>query len=512
MSKNKNPRLLNRKQSFQYACGFFGLMLPLSTFNAFSYNFVIYVIGLDEFLASIGTFIGLLCFAFGGVIWGYISDNKVPGKLGRRRPFLLYGAPIFAVMFILLWLFPVKCTSPNEVNYGVAIYYWIVCAVFSTLYMMVWSPYLAMLPEISTDEENRIQISSDQGMFNMVATIIGLLLPFILISGVEDPKETLFHENIGGQVLSAQMITLSIIFAIISLTMIYITFFNIKEPIVEECKDENISESQLRPEECEPKKNGLIELFKATFTPFKNRDFTWWSGANFTVNYGMRIPMTIMLGILMYVLDLEGVALILFIILILPFVGGGFFLWNKLSKKWGLKKTYLTVISLLVIFMGSGAIFLVDFGEVLKIILGFLVITILVSCLIALYILPNPIVSKIIDLEIEHIEENEGLEDEDDRYKFSGKYFGANAFMLNLAGAISFLLIGMSLRGGGSKDPFILTILLPVTAIIMIFGVLSASGISLQKREKTNIVTLIKFLLIVIIPIILTLVVVKMLI
>jgi len=470
----EQKRILSVKQSYDYAAGYFGLMLPLATFNSFSYSFVIYVIGLDEFLASIGTSIGLFCMAFGGIIWGYLSDKKKPGRMGKRRPFLLVGAPIFSILFVFFWIFPVKCAYSGEPNITVAIYYWILCAAFCTIYMMVWAPYMAMLPDISNDETNRIQIASKQGLFNMFATVIGLLLPFILMAQVDNPQEQLFYTQPGGQLLINQMIAVSIIFSIATTLTIYLTYFRIKEPITASNLDGIVAAQQ---------KETFSDVLHGFVMPFRNRDFAWWSANNFIFNFGMRIPMTILMGFLTYVLELQGSMFIIFILLVLPFVGAGFVVWNKLTVKWGLKKAFLTVLLLLFSFMLSGSVFLFDLKDPLRFILVLIIIIILVSCLIALFILPNTIVSKIIDLEIKKTIYIKGELSEDEKFQFSGKFFGANALMINLSGAAAFQLIGIVLSGN-KDNPMILSFTLPITGIIMLIAYLFARKISLEDKNN----------------------------
>ncbi|MHA1338482.1 MAG: MFS transporter [Promethearchaeota archaeon] len=468
--KIRSKRSLNKKEQYFYAAGYFGLMLPLSTFNAFFYSYVIYVIGLEELKASIGTFLGILFFAFAGTFWGYLSDKKKPGKMGRRRPFLLWGGPLYTLLFVMLWFLPIDLNSPERPGFGFTIYFWILCIIFCTIYMSVWSPYMSMLPDISEDETNRIEISQKQGIFNMVATVIGLLLPFILLSGVQNPQTELFHDRN----LYNQMILISIIFGILALCTIYMTAFKIKEPIVVSSKDDDKEKSNV----------SLKDMFNSVLQPFKHKHFVFWSGANFFVNLGMRIPMTIITGFLIYVLNLEQEEIVIFIGLLLPFVGMGFVIWSKLAKKWGLKKSYETVLLLLTFFMGFGLVLLIDFPAFLKTVIGFVLMVILVSCLIALFILPNPIVARLIDLQIQDaIEKNGPFKDENEKFKFAGKNYGANALTLNLAGAIAFIILGLFLKGGNGSNPVILTILLPITGIIIFIAYIFARKMQLNPEK-----------------------------
>src|SRR6056297_293390 len=314
---------------------FFWYYVLLTTFNTFSYNYVIYVIGLDPYLASIGTSIGLIFMAFSGPIFGYVSDRIKLTKYGRRRPFLLFGAPLLITFFIGLWIFPIKCDFPGQKNWGVAIYYWIFCVLFCVTYQAIWAPYMAMLPEVSETEENRIAIASSQGLFNLVATVVGLLLPFLLLSGIEDPQNALFYQTEGGQKLMDQMLIVALAFSALCIGALYITFFQIKEPCVE-----GISKEELKEIQCEdtPEKQSIKEVLNDFISPVRNKDFAMWSGTNFIVNFALRLPMTILMAFMTFVLEVEGLTMIYFILGVVPFVGGGFFLWQKFSKKYGLKK------------------------------------------------------------------------------------------------------------------------------------------------------------------------------
>src|SRR6056297_1467795 len=240
---------------------FFWYYVLLTTFNTFSYNYVIYVIGLDPYLASIGTSIGLIFMAFSGPIFGYVSDRIKLTKYGRRRPFLLFGAPLLITFFIGLWIFPIKCDFPGQKDWCVAIYYWIFCVLFCVTYQAIWAPYMAMLPEISETQNNRIAIASSQGLFNLVATVIGLLLPFFLISGVEEPETQLFYQNSGGQALMWQMLVVALIFAGVSAVALLITFKIIQEPCEETTP---LDDSTKSPEECkDPDRKSLKEVMGA---------------------------------------------------------------------------------------------------------------------------------------------------------------------------------------------------------------------------------------------------------
>lgn len=192
--------------------------------------------------------------------------------------------------------------------------------------------------------------------------------------------------------------------------------------------------------------------------------------------------MTIVLPLIEVVLEVQDEQIILFLAIVIPFALGGFILWNKLSSsKLGLIKSLKIDFILLAVFLGLCTLFLIDMSTVLKQIIGLIFVCIIVLALIAFYVIPNPLISKIIDLEICNvIEKNGPFECKDDEFKFSGKFFGVNSFILNIGGAIAYFLLGFILSGR-EEDPFTLTILLPITAIIVGISYLLLNKIKLKE-------------------------------
>src|SRR5512143_3196821 len=79
-----------------------GILQALVAFSALTYYFV-KLRGLDIELAGIVWLIFGLWNAVNDPLLGYISD-RTKSSIGRRLPYIRYGAPIFALAFILLWV------------------------------------------------------------------------------------------------------------------------------------------------------------------------------------------------------------------------------------------------------------------------------------------------------------------------------------------------------------------------------------------------------------------------
>src|SRR5690554_597617 len=110
--------------------------------------------------------IGRVIDAVADPLVAYWSDNSTH-KSGRRIPFIKYGALPLLITFVLIW-FPLIEESSIYNFY----YLSIMMSGFFFFFTVVVAPYLALLPEISTDPDERITISTYQS----VANILGLIM------------------------------------------------------------------------------------------------------------------------------------------------------------------------------------------------------------------------------------------------------------------------------------------------------------------------------------------------
>ena len=131
-------------------------------------------------LASAGAFaaalfVGRLMDAVADPLVGFWSD-RVQTRWGRRKPFILVGGPLLALMFVLVWTPP---TPESSMLNG--LYLAVVASLFFFFFTIVVCPYLAMLPEITPDPTERVRITAWQGGFNVVGAVGGMLLAGYLI-------------------------------------------------------------------------------------------------------------------------------------------------------------------------------------------------------------------------------------------------------------------------------------------------------------------------------------------
>lgn len=108
-----------------------------------------------------------------GLPIGYISDHT-NSSWGRRLPYIIGGAILLPVLFVLLW------TPPHGGGTSTAIYLFGVLIAFNLVYEIHQVPYESLLPELAVGEKERVAISSWKAGFllggNILAGTTGFLI------------------------------------------------------------------------------------------------------------------------------------------------------------------------------------------------------------------------------------------------------------------------------------------------------------------------------------------------
>jgi GPH family glycoside/pentoside/hexuronide:cation symporter len=101
---------------------------------------------------------------------GHWSDT-LKSRWGRRRPFLIFGAPAVAVMAVLLW------TPPGGGSTWLnAAYFLLVTMAFFSAFSLVGIPYDGTLPEMAPESQPRVVLSYWKNVFGLVGVLIGSLV------------------------------------------------------------------------------------------------------------------------------------------------------------------------------------------------------------------------------------------------------------------------------------------------------------------------------------------------
>jgi len=129
------------------------------------------------------TVIGSIWF-FGRIV-DAVSDplisnwsDRLKSKLGRRLPFLFYTALPLAVVMFLLFFEPIF--SGPAVLSGIILA--LLLGLFYFLFTAYAVPYLALIPDLSRNRADRLNLSTSSALFNLVGTAAAMILCGMLLS------------------------------------------------------------------------------------------------------------------------------------------------------------------------------------------------------------------------------------------------------------------------------------------------------------------------------------------
>jgi len=156
-------------KKWTYGMGNFANTVVQQVFNNRIQFFYIDVVGLNAALAGVIWFIFGLWNAVNDPLMGNISD-RTRSKMGRRIPYILFGAIPLGLSFFLLW------TPPRNAAWLTASYFFIFLFLYDTIYTLVIMAYNSLFTELATGLKERSGLAAvREGL-----AVIALLLAFIL--------------------------------------------------------------------------------------------------------------------------------------------------------------------------------------------------------------------------------------------------------------------------------------------------------------------------------------------
>jgi len=434
--------------------------------GVFVFQYYVYTINLNSLLVSIGLTIQLIVAAFFSVLWGVIIDNKKPGKFGKRRPYLFYGLPIWVVTGILLWIPPWYCPKDNSMFWPTAIYFWVVITVKSIAGTSVIIAHASMFPEQSQTEENRKKIASVGTIWQILASILALLVPLAVQSILTDPENVKWWES-SGKIILFYMPLIGATFSIFALFCIILTFFSV---------DESFHETTL---EEETEKVSLNMVFHQMIIPAKDKKYRKFMAMGLFSGISGRIVGLIIIPFLTYVLKFRGTDYFIYVIVSFSCKYGWYFFWKKMRDRQALVKTFSLCMTLSVIASFLELFFLIEILNFeVKIALFVISYGTVLGSMYAFGLFNGPVFSALVYEAAEEIE----TKDLDEAVSaISGAYVGLTTFISTLGPAIASILIGIILMGPNQKSSSILTICLASTGIFYLIALLYLRQIKLEK-------------------------------
>ncbi len=466
MSASVKPRELHGFRLFGYSIGQFGYFLTRLLISVFAFQYYVYTVNLDAILASIGISINLLLNAIALIIFGVIADNKKPGRFGKRRPFMLYGLPIWVTSAILIWIPPWYCPKNNSFFWPTALYFWIMLSLNVTSGSSIISAHLSMMPEQSQTYKNREKIAAWRAFFMITASILALLLPLMIQSILTDPKNVKWWEP-SGKVILFYMPIIGGGFASFGLFSLILTFFSVDESFHKKSTNDNF------------KKLTLMETFRQMTIPAKDKKYRKFMAVSFFNAMASRILGLLVIPFLAFVLSFKGPEFFIYVIVSISSKYAHFFLWKKVLKKYGLLKTYWLCLLLTIIASFLELIFLVEILSFeLEIVLFVITIGTVLGTMYAVNLFTTPLASALI---YEAAEEKNERNLDKEVSNISGSYFGLQSFILALGQSLSTIMIGFILSGANEENPIIITITLASMGIFYFISLLFLRTFKLKK-------------------------------
>ena len=150
-----------------YAAGDIGISISYFTVGFFFLYYLTDIVGMDPYLAGIAFFIGKLWDGVNDPLMGVLCD-RTRSRFGRKRVFVLFGAVPFALSFILLWMIPAYAAA--WVQFILAV---LAMTLYATAYTLVVVPYMALVPILTDDYDERTQITGIRAGLSTLGTILG---------------------------------------------------------------------------------------------------------------------------------------------------------------------------------------------------------------------------------------------------------------------------------------------------------------------------------------------------
>jgi len=285
-----------------YGSGDLGFSLTSTIIAAYFAIFLTDVVGVSARVAAVAIFIGRTWDYINDPLFGYISD-RTRTRWGRRRPFLLFGPIPFAIIFTLMWWKP-----PLQGDISLAVYYAIIYVLYDAAATLIYMPYFALTPELTSDYDERTSITSVRAFFSIAGSLVAFTIPLLIIGSFSP-------ENY------PQVLFMGVLFAIISAIPMYLVFFGTQE----------------RPEFMNQKQPGLIESLRACI---HNRPFIFSAGIYLFTWLAVDILQTILLYFIKYVVDRENQS---DLIMATIFVVGicALPLWTYISRRFNKRLAYI---------------------------------------------------------------------------------------------------------------------------------------------------------------------------
>ena len=315
-------KTLSTGQAIAYGLPNAGLQAIYAISVGFTLLFYINIMGQPPIVVG-GIFAaGLAVYAIMCIISGAIAD-----KIGKIKVMLISG-PIMAVAFIFIWIPPIPDTKFGQIYIPLIIWFIIFSFSFRIMIAAFQSSLLALFPELSTDEKNRVKVSMIGMLMTILGITIGIIGPFILMSNAtqnlsRDDPNLFYKDSPSGRAIYAQIMFFVILTGIAFIILMILMMLIIKEP-----------------KRTNREKTGLKEILKGLSEPLKDKNYRRWLITYFLLWIPFMAFQFLALNIATFVVELRGIEFLISILVGFISTIFSFVIWEKISQKFTLKKTF----------------------------------------------------------------------------------------------------------------------------------------------------------------------------
>ena len=204
------PERLSMRQKLVYGFGDTGFSLTSTIVAAYFAIFLTDVVGVSPAIAAAAIFIGRTWDYINDPLIGHISD-RTRTRWGRRRPFLLFGALPFALVFTLMWWRP-----PLQADWAIAVYYAFVYVLYDAFATLVYMPYFALTPELTSDYDERTSLTSTRMFFSILGSLVAFTVPLMMVGSFQPGS-------------ASKVLVMGLAFGIASALPLWVVFFGTSE-------------------------------------------------------------------------------------------------------------------------------------------------------------------------------------------------------------------------------------------------------------------------------------------
>ncbi|MGI9273242.1 MAG: MFS transporter [Endozoicomonas sp.] len=167
-------KTLSRKELFSYAMGGVGSNMMFHLIGTFLMFFLTDMYGISPMTVGKIFLVTRIIDAFTDPLFGMVTD-MTRSKLGRYRPYLIFGAPFLGLSITMLFWAPDLSTE------GKVVFAYIAYIFYSFTSTVINVPYHGLTPVMTSNyEERTLVVAMKQGL-GIVATMIATALPLLMV-------------------------------------------------------------------------------------------------------------------------------------------------------------------------------------------------------------------------------------------------------------------------------------------------------------------------------------------